>query len=54
MNRGKVEDEMKSKVDKIMNEMKQKWIRKYPENSSEKSEVIDTQDNGLGNLIMST
>lgn len=53
MNIGKVEDEKKSKANNIMTQMKQKWVRKYPKNSCKNSEVIDTQSNELGDLIIS-
>lgn len=49
MTRGKVEDEKKLKAYNIRTQMKQQWVRKSLENLTENSEVIDTQDNGLGN-----
>lgn len=52
MIRGKIEDEKKLKDDNIKTQMKQQWLRKPLENSSESSEVIDTQENGLGDSII--
>ena len=51
-NRATIEDEKKTKADKIRTQIKQQWVRKSLKSSSKNNEVIDTQINELGDSII--
>lgn len=51
--RATVEDEKKTKVDEFRNQMKQKWVMKSLERSSQNSEVVDTIVDELGDISIS-